>query len=107
MLASAWLWALLPGRAPLLALLFLALPVPRLARLPPLLGLLVCASLTLATWSEVWHWYRMVVWYDTVHFVTPGAVAAAVHLLLFHCWLLPSPDDVRLHRAAVPWPRLP
>ncbi|MBR8638859.1 hypothetical protein KEF29_04855 [Streptomyces tuirus] len=57
----------------LLALLFLALLVPRAARLPALLDLLVCAALTWATWSQVWHWYRVVGWYDTVvHFVTPG-----------------------------------
>ncbi|QOV33415.1 hypothetical protein IM697_24715 [Streptomyces ferrugineus] len=87
----------------LLALLFLALLVPRVARLPALLDLLVCASLTWATWSEVWHWYRVVGWYDTVvHFVTPGAVAAASHLLLSRYRLLPSPDDVGLRRAAVP-----
>ncbi|MEU8844805.1 hypothetical protein AB0C70_00850 [Streptomyces sp. NPDC048564] len=87
----------------LLALLFLALFVPRLARLPALLDLLVCASLTWATWSQVWHWYRLVGWYDTVvHFVTPGVVAAALHLLLSRYRLLPSPDDVRLRRAAVP-----
>ncbi|MFI7142346.1 hypothetical protein ACIBQ5_32960 [Streptomyces massasporeus] len=87
----------------LLALLFLALLVPRAARLPALLDLLVCAGLTWATWSQVWHWYRVVGWYDTVvHFVTPGTVAAALHLLLSRFRLLPSPDDVRLRRAAVP-----
>ncbi|MFG3310183.1 hypothetical protein [Streptomyces wuyuanensis] len=87
----------------LLALLFLALLVPRVARLPALLDLMVCASLTWATWSQVWHWYRVVGWYDTVvHFVTPGTVAAALHLLLSRYRLLPSPDDERLRRAAVP-----
>lgn len=87
----------------LLAVLFLALFVPRVARLPALLDLLVCASLTWATWSEVWHWYCVVGWYDTaVHFVTPGVVTAALHLVLSRYRLLPSPDDVRLRRAAVP-----
>ncbi|MFE7901190.1 hypothetical protein ACFU3E_27550 [Streptomyces sp. NPDC057424] len=89
--------------AVVLTLLFLALLVPRLTRLPALLDLLLCATLTWATWSSVFHWYRVTDWYDTaVHSVTPGTVAAALHLLLARRRLLPSPDDRALRPASVP-----
>ncbi|MGA5601789.1 hypothetical protein ACPCUF_12200 [Streptomyces griseoincarnatus] len=89
--------------AVILTLLFLALLVPRAARLPALLDLLLCAALTWATWSSVFHWYRVVDWYDTaVHSVTPGTVAVTLQLLLARARLLPSPRDRALRRSAVP-----
>ncbi|MFB8759308.1 hypothetical protein [Streptomyces nigra] len=89
--------------AVILVLLFLALLVPRLARLPVLVDLLLCATLTWAAWSSVFHWYRVTDWYDTaVHSVTPGAVAATLQLLLARWRLLPSPSDRGLRRASVP-----
>ncbi|MFF5045007.1 hypothetical protein [Streptomyces nigra] len=69
----------------------------------PMLDLLLCAALTWAAWSSVFHWYRVTDWYDTaVHSVTPGAVAATLHLLLARWGLLPSPTDRGLRRASVP-----
>ncbi len=60
-------------------------------------------ALTWATWSSVFHWYRVVDWYDTaVHFVTPGTVAVTLQLLLARARLLPSPRDGALRRSAVP-----
>ncbi|MGW0496018.1 hypothetical protein ACWD0Z_11450 [Streptomyces sp. NPDC003007] len=89
--------------AVMLTLLFLALLVPRLTRLPALVDLLVCAVLTWATWSTVVHWYRVADWYDTlVHSVTPGVVAVALHLLLSRWRLVPAPADRTLRRAAGP-----
>ncbi|MEU0216763.1 hypothetical protein ABZ281_17285 [Streptomyces sp. NPDC006265] len=89
--------------AVILTLLFLALLVPRLIRLPALLDLLLCAALTWAAWSSVFQWYRVTDWYDTVvHAVTPGTVAATLHLLLARWQLLPSPGDRALRPASVP-----
>ncbi|MEU0337811.1 hypothetical protein ABZ092_02120 [Streptomyces bobili] len=89
--------------AVILTLLFLALLVPRLTRLPALVDLLLCAALTWAAWSSVFQWYRVTDWYDTaVHSVTPGTVAATLHLLLARWRLLPSPSDRTLRHASVP-----
>lgn len=103
-LCSAVAVALTPqDGAVMLALLFLALLVPRVARLPALPDLMVCAVLTWATWSAVGRWYRVTDWYDTlVHSITPGTVAAALYLLLSRRRLLPPPGDPSLRRAAVP-----
>ncbi|ELS50882.1 hypothetical protein [Streptomyces viridochromogenes] len=103
-LGSAVFVAITPrDGAVILTLLFLALLVPRLTRLPAVLDLLLCAVLAWAAWSSVFHWYRTVGWYDTaVHAVTPGVVAATLHVLLARLRLLPSPADRALRRAATP-----
>ncbi|WP_282693313.1 hypothetical protein [Streptomyces sp. CC208A] len=89
--------------AVMLTLLFLALLLTRVARLPALLDLLLCAALTWATWSSVFRWYGTADWYDTaVHSVTPGVVAVTLHVLLARGRLLPPPGGRALRRASVP-----
>ena len=85
-------------------LVLLVLLVPRLIRVPRPFDAAFGATLLLAAWAGVAHWYTTVVWMDeAVHLVTPGATAAMCYLVLACTGLLPRPQDptIRRHRSSV------
>lgn len=80
--AAAWFWFGLSGAA-LFGLVFVALLIPRLVRVPGPFDFAFGATLLLATWSNVLGWYRAIWWWDlVVHWIAPAAIAAMIYLVL-------------------------
>ncbi|ULE34511.1 hypothetical protein [Mycobacterium sp. IDR2000157661] len=83
-----------------LLVVFLALLIPRIARLPEPVDFAVCVALSLATFASVFNWYRDVMWLDwMVHAVTTGTLALTVFVLLLRAaW---TPEGHQFSGAAV------
>lgn len=84
----------------LFAILFLALLVPQVTMMPRPFDAAICATLLLATWSAVLDWYQTVDWLDdVVHFITNGAAAGALYLVLARVSLIRGTSGVDLQRS--------
>lgn len=70
----------------------------RWGNVPVLFAAGFAASLLLATWASVEHWYRAIAPADeVVHFITPGALAAAAYFLLVNFRVMPGAAQARRH----------
>ncbi|MCF6521735.1 hypothetical protein [Streptomyces sp. JJ36] len=91
------------SKAVAFGLVCVVLAVPRLARLPAALDLVLGTALLAAVWAFPAGWYAAAPWLDTaLHLVLPGAVAATLHLLLVRARLLPPPHADGLRAGSVP-----
>lgn len=85
-----------------LLVVFAALLVPRIVRLPEPVDFAVCLAVPLATFASVFHWYRDVMWLDwVIHAVTTGTLALTVFLLLVRTSLMPERRDYRFSAIVV------
>ncbi len=76
---------------------FLGLLIPRMARLAGPFDAGFCLTIFVATWSGIAGLYRAISWWDLlIHFITAGASAAALFLVLARTGIIPGSADTKL-----------
>lgn len=87
---AAALWLGLPETLGL-TIMTVGLLIPRLYRLPGPFDTAFCITIFIATWSGIAGLYRAISWWDlVVHFVTAGASAAVLYLILARSNITPT-----------------
>lgn len=103
--AAGLVWSAVAGTAAdvaVFAVVLVVVLVPRLTALPRPVDAAVAVTWTVAGWANVLGAYVAVPWIDIpVHATTPGAIAAAVYLLLARAGLVTGLHDPGVRRTAI------